>query len=53
MVIVLTVELFLQIFDMTTPISNYFQERSIDFIKAYRMYGYECNQIINGYIARI
>ncbi|XP_067142277.1 uncharacterized protein [Centruroides vittatus] len=35
--IVFTAELFLQIFDITTPISNYLQERSIDFIKAHPM----------------
>lgn len=34
---VLTAQLFLQIFDIPTPISNYLQERRIDFIKAHSM----------------
>lgn len=34
---ILTAKLFLQIYDITTPISKYLQERSIDFIKAHSM----------------
>nr|XP_047127725.1 uncharacterized protein LOC124808594 [Hydra vulgaris] len=34
---ILTAKLFLKIFEITTPISNYLQEKGLDFIKAYNM----------------